>query len=250
MKSLMTFVILNCMSLLSLAQNKQFFDNDGKKTANPQYAVCYKLITIDTTSTGITKNEKTFNVDDKIQSERNYLEIVTENNKRKMVLNGLSRNWDQSGYLKSEMEYADNKLHGKLMTYWPDGKIKRKDIYESGKLLTGNCYDSIGKEVKYFPYEQMPQFPGGEQFLFKFLTYNVRYPVAAQEARIQGRVIVQFYVNVDGKIEDLKVVRSINPDLDREAIRVVNNMPDWFPGKVDGVPVRVKYTLPVNFKLQ
>lgn len=98
--------------------------------------------------------------------------------------------------------------------------------------------------------ETMPTFPGGDAELFKFLSNNVKYPVIAQENGIQGRVICQFTVNKDGSIVDVVVVRSVDPSLDKEAIRVIKSMPNWSPGKQRGKPVRVKYTLPVNFKLQ
>ena len=98
--------------------------------------------------------------------------------------------------------------------------------------------------------EKMPSFPGGDAALFKFLGDNVKYPVIAQENGVQGRVICQFVVNRDGSIVDVEVVRSVDPSLDKEAIRVIKSMPKWSPGQQRGKPVRVKYTLPVNFKLQ
>jgi len=98
--------------------------------------------------------------------------------------------------------------------------------------------------------ETMPSFPGGDKELFKFLSNNVKYPVIAQENGIQGRVICQFVVNKDGSIVDVEVVRSVDASLDKEAIRVIKSMPKWSPGKQRGKSVRVKYTLPVNFKLQ
>ena len=98
--------------------------------------------------------------------------------------------------------------------------------------------------------EKMPSFPGGDAALFKFLGDNVKYPVIAQENGVQGRVICQFVVNRDGTIVDVEVVRSVDASLDKEAIRVIKSMPKWSPGQQRGKPVRVKYTLPVNFKLQ
>ena len=99
--------------------------------------------------------------------------------------------------------------------------------------------------------ESMPEFPGGQQALFKYLAENVKYPVIAQENGIQGRVICQFVVNKDGSIVDVVAVRSSGEaSLDKEAIRVIKSMPKWKPGKQRGKPVRVKYTVPVNFRLQ
>ena len=109
----------------------------------------------------------------------------------------------------------------------------------------------VEDEVVFVVVETMPEFPGGQQALFKYLSENVKYPVIAQENGIQGRVICQFVVNRDGSIVDVEVVRSGgDPSLDKEAIRVIKSMPNWKPGKQRGKAVRVKYTVPVNFKLQ
>ena len=107
------------------------------------------------------------------------------------------------------------------------------------------------EEVIFMVVESMPEFPGGQQALFKYLAENVKYPVIAQENGIQGRVICQFVVNKDGSIVDVVAVRSSGEaSLDKEAIRVIKSMPKWKPGKQRGKPVRVKYTVPVNFRLQ
>ena len=98
--------------------------------------------------------------------------------------------------------------------------------------------------------EEMPSFPGGQGALMSFLNSNIKYPVVAQENGVQGRVIVGFVVERDGSITDVKVMRSVDPSLDREAQRVVRAMPRWKPGKQNGSAVRVKYTVPVVFRLQ
>ena len=98
--------------------------------------------------------------------------------------------------------------------------------------------------------EQMPSFPGGMGALMSWLNQNIKYPVIAAENGVQGRVIVQFVVEKDGSITDVKVAKSVDPSLDKEASRVVSAMPKWTPGKQNGSAVRVKYTVPVTFKLQ
>ena len=98
--------------------------------------------------------------------------------------------------------------------------------------------------------EEMPSFPGGNGALMSYLNSNVKYPVVAQENGVQGRVIISFVVERDGSISDVKVARSVDPSLDREAQRVVKSMPRWTPGKQNGQTVRVKYTVPVVFRLQ
>ena len=98
--------------------------------------------------------------------------------------------------------------------------------------------------------EQMPSFPGGMGALMSWLSQNIKYPVIAAENGVEGRVIVQFVVEKDGSITDVKIAKSVDPSLDKEATRVVSSMPHWIAGRQNGNPVRVKYTVPVTFKLQ
>lgn len=98
--------------------------------------------------------------------------------------------------------------------------------------------------------EVMPQFPGGDQAMMKFVATNVQYPEEAKEKEISGRVLVGFIVEKDGSVNEVKIVRGIGGGCDEEAVRVVKAMPKWIPGKDKGKPVRVYYTLPLTFKLQ
>lgn len=130
-------------------------------------------------------------------------------------------------------------------------------------LLAGNisCSSEASKkdEVKenattteeaFMVVEQMPEFPGGIQELMSFLSKNIKYPASAMKNNIQGRVIVQFVVEKDGTPTEFNVIRSVDPTLDAEALRVMKEMPKWKPGMRKGQAVRVKYTVPVSFKLQ
>ena len=146
---------------------------------------------------------------------------------------------------------------------------QKQDTVEGGAMdevvAVGNGVDSVDKQPAanmdvtaedlvqgevYDMTEQQPQFPGGPKELMAFLGKNIRYPVAAQEAGVQGRVICQFVITKEGKVADIKVLRSVSPEIDEEAVRVIKAMPAWTPGKQDGQAVNVRYTLPVTFKLQ
>ena len=98
--------------------------------------------------------------------------------------------------------------------------------------------------------EQMPQFPGGDEALIKFLSSHINYPPMAAENNVQGRVVVAFVVDKTGKVGEVKVVRSVDKDLDKEAVRVCKSLPKFVPGRQNGIPVSVWFTLPVTFKLQ
>lgn len=110
--------------------------------------------------------------------------------------------------------------------------------------------DSTAKEEVFMVAEQMPEFPGGMKEMLKFLQENVKYPENAMRNNVQGRVIVQFVIEKDGTPTEFKVLRSVDPDLDAEALRVMKAMPKWKPGMQKGQVVRVKFTVPVSFTLQ
>jgi TonB family protein len=114
-------------------------------------------------------------------------------------------------------------------------------IDDNSELIdTGKIYDKV---------EEMPSFPGGSGALASFIAANLKYPVVAQENGIQGRVVVKFVVDKNGRITDVEIARSVDPSLDKEAMRIVKAMPKWKPGKLKGNCVRVKYTVPIVFRL-
>jgi protein TonB len=102
----------------------------------------------------------------------------------------------------------------------------------------------------FFIVEEMPEFPGGQLALRTFIAQSIKYPVIAQENGIQGKVFINFVVEKDGTVTKATVFRGVDPSLDKEALRVVNSLPKWKPGKQGGKPVRVSYTVPINFQLQ
>ena len=106
------------------------------------------------------------------------------------------------------------------------------------------------KNVVYDVTETLPQFPGGQEMMMKYLAANIKYPASAVKAKKQGRVIVTFVIQKDGSVTKARIARSVDPELDAEALRIVKAMPNWTPGTQDGKPVNVKYIIPVNFSLQ
>lgn len=125
------------------------------------------------------------------------------------------------------------------------------DATDSIEVVESDSVEIVGPDSTgiYDIVKEMPAFEGGDEALMKWLGENIKYPQEAQDKKIQGRVIVKFIVNEEGKIEDATVVRSVNKLLDEEALRVVNAMPAWKPGTVDGQPVKVYFSLPVTFQL-
>ncbi len=130
----------------------------------------------------------------------------------------------------------DNQAEAQTQTYVPPA-VKVEEEEESSQQI-------------FMVVEEMPKFPGGEAELMTFISKSIRYPVVAQENGIQGRVVCSFVINKDGSIVDAEIVRGIDSSLDKEALRVINTMPKWTPGKQRGKPVRVKFTMPITFRLQ
>ena len=124
--------------------------------------------------------------------------------------------------------------------------------YESGDTIDGVIWTvtkPAPEELDNMILEKQPEYPGGEEAMFEFLRNNLKYPQSCIDNKIQGRVLVTFVVEKDGSLVEAEVVKSVNAELDAEALRVVNSMPAWSPGEQKGKKVRVKYTIPVNFKL-
>lgn len=167
----------------------------------------------------------------------------------------------EKGHLKAQINLGFLYYHGegvdkdlKQSAYWfkkaaeqgdEDAKELLEEVEEEIQSLSasssGQVYDIV---------EQMPSFPGGQSALFQYLSKNIQYPKLCEEHGIQGRVICSYIVEEDGSITDVQVRKSVHPSLDKEAVRVIQSMPKWNPGKENGLPVRVRYNLPITFSLK
>jgi protein TonB len=129
--------------------------------------------------------------------------------------------------------------------------VEADDNTEVEEYIPIEIEEEVVEEAAIFTVvESMPEFPGGYSELYEYLGKNIKYPVMAKESGIQGKVYVTFVVEIDGSITDVRTIRGIGGGCDEEAIRVVQAMPKWKPGKQRGKPVRVQYNLPVRFTLQ
>ncbi len=150
-----------------------------------------------------------------------------------------------------ETQKEDNTARGVVTQEGSDDADKFKAVTEQVVVKEPEPVKEEKKEEEIFvAVEQPAEFPGGQAALMKWLSQNIRYPEAAQQNDIQGRVIVKFVVEKDGSIGQASIVKGVDKDLDREALRVVKKMPKWQPGKNNGVAVRSYFNLPVTFKLQ
>ena len=150
--------------------------------------------------------------------------------------------------MKSQEEILSSKTA--IGSFDVKGNDESGEVLKAKEVIATEPVKPKEEENKVFDVvEQMPSFPGGNAALMNYLSSNIKYPVIAEENGIQGRVIVQFVVGKDGGISNVHVAKSVDPSLDKEAVRVVKSMPKWIPGKQNGQAVNVKYTLPVTFRL-
>lgn len=147
-----------------------------------------------------------------------------------------------------EINVVEEKVETKIDIRTEDDQNKRQEVAYTPPPPPKKVEEAT--EEIFVVVEKQPEFPGGLTAMMKFLNDNIRYPVIAQENGIQGRVTCNFVVERDGSITDVQISRGVDPSLDKEAIRVIQSMPKWKPGEQRGKPVRVRFTLPVVFRLQ
>ena len=148
--------------------------------------------------------------------------------------------------MKSQKELTQTKVTISIADVKGNDEANGKDIADLKQVVT----QAVEEEKVFDMVEQMPQFPGGQTELMKWIGEHLKYPTIAAENGTQGRVTCQFVVGKDGKVRDVVVLKTLDPYCDKEAVRVINSMPNWIPGKQNGKAVAVKYTVPITFRLQ
>jgi len=164
---------------------------------------------------------------------------------------GLFVSYYKSGMKKSEGEYLNNKYNGEWRWYHKNGQISSKEKYIKDELIHIEYWNQDGSKVE-GEIEKIvyPEFKGGDEALKHYIATHVIYPTKAQENGIVGRVYVAFVIGKSGEIEKSWVKGYANSLLKKEALRVVNSMPKWSPGKAHNLPVKVSYVVPINFDLR
>lgn len=158
--------------------------------------------------------------------------------------------FDESKQVKSVDETKDNEAQFGAQDITEGTNDLNKQTIVNEVIETAPAAPEPEKVYTIAMVEQKPEFPGGEQAMYKWLGDHISYPAQASEEGVQGRVVVEFDVSKTGAIENVRVVRGRHPALDKEAVRLVKSMPKWQPGRNNGQPVKVTYTLPISFKLQ
>jgi protein TonB len=240
-KKFFTFLI-SLFTGIVFGQDTTFFDMEGNQIKSLATCHHYEIIERDASDTNKVVLRAYFK-SGQMKSLTNY------NPYSKKKLNGKFQEWFENGQIRKDMEYKDDNYDGNLLTYWENGQLKRKDSYKYGKLLEGKCWNAKGKEVKYFDYEVMPVYAGGEDDLVRYLGKKIYYPQKEKKDGIEGTVYIQFVIDKDGSVTNVRVLKGVSEGLDEEAARIVQSLPKWSPGFLDGDPVKVSFVLPIKFRL-
>ena len=240
MKIILTITFI-LVTFISNGQDTTYYSHDEHEVSSIKEADYYTIVQRDQIDT-VKRSETTYFITGQIKKENNY----SADNK----LEGKWKEWYESGQLHRDVDYKEGGLNGNLLTYWETGKPKRIDTYEKNKLISGKCFDSDGTEIMHFDYEKMPEFPGGEIALIRYLSREIKYPATALRKEIQGQTIVNFIINTNGSVTDVHIIQSDNEVFNDESIRVVQSMPAWHPGMQDGEPVKVSYNLPIKYSMR
>jgi len=162
---------------------------------------------------------------------------------------GSFKRWYENGQLQRDISFRNGALSGRVVTYWENGKVKRTNVDEGGKPIPGKCFDRTGKEVPYYPYGKGAVFGDGKKTVGEYVSSHINYPEEALDKSTEGDVTVLFNIRKDGSIGNIKAIKSDDPLLEQELIRVVKSMPNWKPATMDGDVNGYSYTLSHHFTL-
>ena len=165
-------------------------------------------------------------------------------------LDGPYKTWSESGVPQLDVVYRNGNLNGKFVSFYENGMPVRDDRYRNGELVNKQCYTRSGKDTLWFPYLQMPQFPGGENKLSEYIDKEMIYPKEALQMQREGQVTVEFSIERDGRISKVSILKSDREYFNSEALRLVSSFPKWIPGRKDGQLVEVTLSLPIRFILK
>ena len=218
-----------------------------------EYQKAHMAQTQVTELTALAETKKEAKVERKEVVRQEKVEQVVEKVKSSIKFTAPVIKKDDEVRPEDEMKSQDEIMNSKVAVGFANviGNDESGEVLKAKEMIINEPVKPKEEENKVFDVvEQMPSFPGGMAALMAYLQKSIKYPPVAEENGIQGRVVCTFVVERDGSVTDVRVAKSVDPSLDKEAVRVVSAMPRWIPGKQNGQSVRVKYTLPVTFRLQ
>ncbi len=242
-KSIITVLILFAIVMVYMVAKNAYDDYQAKHQAQTQV----------TELTALQEQKKEAKVERKEIVKQEKIEQVVEKVKSSIKFTAPVIKKDDEVRPEDEMKSQDEIMNSKVAVGFANviGNDESGEVLKAKEMIINEPVKPKEEENKVFDVvEQMPSFPGGMAALMAYLQKSIKYPPVAEENGIQGRVVCTFVVERDGSVTDVRVAKSVDPSLDKEAVRVVSAMPRWIPGKQNGQSVRVKYTLPVTFRLQ
>ena len=242
-KSIIAVLIIFALVMVYMVAKNAYDDYQAKHQAQTQV----------TELTALQEQKKEAKVERKEIVKQEKVEQVVEKVKSSIKFTAPVIKKDDEVRPEDEMKSQDEIMNSKVAVGFATviGNDENGEVLKAKEALVTEPVKPKEEENKVFDVvEQMPSFPGGMAALMAYLQKSIKYPPVAEENGIQGRVVCTFVVERDGSVTDVKVAKSVDPSLDKEAVRVVSAMPKWIPGKQNGQSVRVKYTLPVTFRLQ
>jgi TonB family protein len=234
------FALLNfCLFDASVLAQKVYYNKRAEKVQNIDSASYYEI---------------TYH--DSLDRERKTVEVYSSNEKlMKMIpmysnkIDGSILSFDSLGILTNEQQYINGLKNGYSKKYWQNGKVRRQELFIDDVLSVGKCFDESGNEIPYYP-ANIPFKVGNRHSSFMdYIRVKLIYPRKDVENNVSGVVTVSFLVNAMGKVEHIKIVKSVSPTIDKEAIRLIQEMPIATPEIIDDIPSEVTYHLPITFQL-
>ena len=242
-KSIVAVLIIFALVMVYMVAKNAYDDYQAKHQAQTQV----------TELTALQEQKKEAKVERKEVVKQEKVEQVVEKVKSSIKFTAPVIKKDDEVRPEDEMKSQDEIMNSKVAVGFANviGNDESGEVLKAKEMIINEPVKPKEEENKVFDVvEQMPSFPGGMAALMAYLQKSIKYPPVAEENGIQGRVVCTFVVERDGSVTDVRVAKSVDPSLDKEAVRVVSAMPKWIPGKQNGQSVRVKYPLPVTFRLQ
>jgi protein TonB len=178
-------------------------------------------------------------------------QIQTQQNWNRGLRDGPYKKWNKNGSLQFDAQYDMDEIHGDFITYYDNCQMIRKDLYDRGRLIEGQCFSPEGDLIEYFPYLLQPQFKGGRAALLKFLQEELKYPKQEFKDQKEDIVLVNFIVGINGEVKNPRIIQGSKEEaFNEEALRIVLSFPDWIPGKLDNKVSELPVTLPVEFRIR
>jgi TonB family protein len=238
MKSLFFTILISIFIYPAVAQDTTYYDQEHKITKLKTDANFYRVVIKNDNNYWVRE----FSKNGKIISDEHF------GDGKYLIHHGVSKLFYANGQVEVERNYINNVLEDNLWVFYENGKVRRTDAYKNGKLVKGMMFDSLGNEIPYCgEHEVQPEFPGGNINALRFISKNIKFPKSAYRANVNGSVFIKFVVEADGSINEVIILKTLHPECDAEAVRVIKAMPKWTPGFQECKPIRVWFTLPINF---